>query len=454
MQRRPDGRFEAEIPSDVLVDGARIRYYLRAAGTRSRPQLFDPTTAPDSTYGFKVGEDREPPVILTTLRSSAAAFTWPAKLVARVSDNLGIASAAVEVRQGDDSFWLGLLPIATTSPEWRMAQFPNVGALGDVFEYRIVAVDASRAANTTHLPAVGWQRIELVEELEDDFEGGAWWSHASLVLDHADPWHLSADFDHTPGGSWAWRAGSDTEEYPAGISAELITDEFEIGVGARASVWSWIDVEPNGLSQAFDGCFIQAAPADQATWTTLIPTSGYTHVVAAGGGSHLLRPGDHCLSGRARTWVPLGFDLSSFAQQRIRLRFVFESDPVASPFRLRGWALDDFRIEPGSQLPSDAEVADTGSHALLTGPPGPSPSRGPIQFNVRVQPATPVVQLDLFDVRGRLVHTATHEQPVAGLQVLVWDGRLGRGLAAPAGVYYYRLASRWGIERGSVTLVR
>ena len=148
------------------------------------------------------------------------------------------------------------------------------------------------------------------------------------------PGALASGLDHTPDGDWAWRAGSDAAEYAAGISAALVTEAYAVGVGARARVWSWMDVEPNGSAEAFDGGLVQARLDGEANWVTLVPESGYTHVVAAGGGAHLLRPGDRCLSGRARTWVPLAFDLDRFAGGRVRLRFVFESDAVASPVRL------------------------------------------------------------------------------------------------------------------------
>jgi len=454
MQREADGTFAGEIPAERLTDGAQVRYFLRAAGTRTRQPLFDPPGAPDATHAFVVGEDREPPTIETRLRARAAAFAWPAKLTAYIHDNLGIASAAVEVRHGKDHFWLGLAPGSGAFRDQWEAQFPNIGTLGDVFEYRFVVVDGSRAAHTARMPAEGWQQLELVAELDDGFEAGTWWSHASLVLDHEDPWSLASGYDHTPNGRWAWRAGNDAEEYAAGISAELVTEAYAVGVGARARVWSWLDVEPNGIAEAFDGGFIQARREGEADWVTMVPEGGYTHVVAGSGGSHLLRPGDACLSGRARTWVPLEFDLSRFAGSRVRLRFVFESDAVASPFSLRGWLLDDFFVDPGSGAPTDATLGTGERGPLLAGFPGPSPGRAPIRFRLRAAAAVGSLRLTLFDVRGRLVRSIARDAFTSGAHEVLWDGRSSTGLAAPAGVYYYRLASRWGVERGSFTLVR
>ena len=58
------------------------------------------------------------------------------------------------------------------------------------------------------------------------------------------------------------------------------------------------------------------------------------------------------------------------------------------------------------------------------------------------------VNLDVFDVRGRLVRQLVHERLSTGQVVVQWDGRDENGQAASSGVYFYRLVA------GSTTITR
>lgn len=60
-----------------------------------------------------------------------------------------------------------------------------------------------------------------------------------------------------------------------------------------------------------------------------------------------------------------------------------------------------------------------------------------IRFQIP-EPANPV-RLGLFDVSGRLVHWLIDRPMDPGSQVLVWDGRDGRGAPVGSGVYFLRL---------------
>jgi len=63
-------------------------------------------------------------------------------------------------------------------------------------------------------------------------------------------------------------------------------------------------------------------------------------------------------------------------------------------------------------------------------------------------PATVRVNLDVFDVSGRLVRQLVHERPSTGQVVVEWDGRDDNGGEASSGVYFYRLVA------GSTTITR
>lgn len=58
------------------------------------------------------------------------------------------------------------------------------------------------------------------------------------------------------------------------------------------------------------------------------------------------------------------------------------------------------------------------------------------------------VSLRVFDLKGRLVRVLLEEPVDTDRRTVAWDGRTGRGKAAPSGVYVYRLIA------GGRTLVR
>jgi flagellar hook assembly protein FlgD len=64
------------------------------------------------------------------------------------------------------------------------------------------------------------------------------------------------------------------------------------------------------------------------------------------------------------------------------------------------------------------------------------------------------VQVDISDVRGRLVQRILDEHRDAGSHTVVWDGRDRHGRTASTGVYFYRVAGGRSAATGRVLLLR
>ncbi|MBM4118284.1 T9SS type A sorting domain-containing protein, partial [bacterium] len=65
------------------------------------------------------------------------------------------------------------------------------------------------------------------------------------------------------------------------------------------------------------------------------------------------------------------------------------------------------------------------------------------------------VTLSIHDISGRLVRTLADAQSFsAGRSELVWDGLDAAGLAAPSGVYFYRLETAAGAAARPMLLVK
>jgi flagellar hook assembly protein FlgD len=64
-----------------------------------------------------------------------------------------------------------------------------------------------------------------------------------------------------------------------------------------------------------------------------------------------------------------------------------------------------------------------------------------------------VLEVGIFDVTGRRVHTLAKGLFTAGDRELVWDGRDSAGRQLPAGVYFASVSSAKGKSEGTKLLM-
>jgi hypothetical protein len=81
----------------------------------------------------------------------------------------------------------------------------------------------------------------------------------------------------------------------------------------------------------------------------------------------------------------------------------------------------------------------------------PSPFSASTRVWYRVTDAS-VVQLEIFDAGGRLVHSAKSSGVPAGVHLIEWDGHTSRGNSAQPGVYFVRLSA--GMRRWTWSVIR
>jgi hypothetical protein len=107
-------------------------------------------------------------------------------------------------------------------------------------------------------------------------------------------------------------------------------------------------------------------------------------------------------------------------------------------------------IAPG---PVDAPVIEgfKSRIALHQNRPNPFAPSTIISFAL---PEGGLVDLTVYDVRGRPVRRLTHEVMVQGLTEVVWDGKDARGRRAGSGVYFYRLETELGVFSRKMLLLR
>ncbi len=99
--------------------------------------------------------------------------------------------------------------------------------------------------------------------------------------------------------------------------------------------------------------------------------------------------------------------------------------------------------------PASSPVGDSGVGSYLTAGPNPMSERTMIAFAGAPQRT---VQLDVFDVRGRLVKRLIEGGSSSGR--VAWDGRDANGRRVPQGTYFLRMHSGGEVHQQKVAVVR
>jgi hypothetical protein len=138
-------------------------------------------------------------------------------------------------------------------------------------------------------------------------------------------------------------------------------------------------------------------------------------------------------------WQPQELDISALADgdPAVRLRFTLHSDGSVN---YGGWNLDDVELRGMSTIVTTdvASGAPPAAAVLYASVPNPGPPGATLRFDL---PVRGLVDLSIFDVRGRRVRTLLHGVREAGRHAVAWDGRADAGTPGPPGVYFYRLTT-------------
>ena len=148
--------------------------------------------------------------------------------------------------------------------------------------------------------------------------------------------------------------------------------------------------------------------------------------------------------------LPAAFSGSATA----RIRFYFHNGTGGTTGSRPKVAIDNVAVSGGGSLLVAGGGAGTSVHApaalesarpeLALARPRPNPSTGPLAIEFAL-PAEGRASLEVVDLAGRRI-AATGGAFAAGPHRWTWDGRDASGERAPAGVYFVRLVTPWGVR--------
>ena len=167
-----------EFSADIQVSslGSTVNYYIQTEDKFNRIYTL-PTEAPGSSFGFYVGEDTKPPLIDHIPIQFMLVTKDSLYINAHITDNLGLEVTEFEYKLNDvDQTPVELEHDTLSNYHGYFVFSPGQVKAGDQIKYRIRAVDASVAKNTSYHPDSGYHEFDIEEippsrdSYENDFE--------------------------------------------------------------------------------------------------------------------------------------------------------------------------------------------------------------------------------------------------------------------------------------------
>jgi len=426
--------YTADIPDLSPTDS--VYYYLAAADQQGRKATL-PKGAPLATFSFKIGSDLVAPTIEHAPLDYASVYATGISITAFVTDNIAVATIRLFYRKnGGDLDSLDMSPLVTPDL-FQGTIVPQNAQVGDIYEYKIKAVDNSRHANMTWMPESGYYQFSLKNSLIYDFELDA--SFAETTSNGDWEWGVpksGPNSAHSGSMVWATNLGGNYSDLTESI---LETPEISLAEQDSATLifWHWYQNEYS-QNTFWDGGNIKIS-VDNDSFRVIEPEGGYDGTIDNFNNFLGLEP---CFGGPASNgnfWHQETVDLTPYLNHSIKIRFHFASDQAVNDL---GWYIDDVEIafgtmtsvsetNPALNLPATFELHQN----------YPNPFNPETRIGYRLAQAGEVT-VEIFDLLGKKVATLVQQQQNAGSYTVVWQGKDDLGHNVSSGVYFYRLQVR------------
>jgi len=423
------GLYRAQLPSR----GAEVTifYYLSARDDKNRIGR-SPRAAPLALHSFTVGADTLAPTISHEPIEKKSVHDRSYPIVVQAKDNIGIAAVWVQFRKNGGALdSLELIP--TGLPDQYRGEIQAQGSVeGDLWEYRIVAVDASRRGNRACLPVSGFFAFRVMGGLIFDFE-----SEAQFTTSAPSDWQWGRPTSgprqaHSGMNVWATNLSGSYSSYS---DSRLDTPPIAIpptATSAYLRFWHWYEHEYSG-GTLYDGGNLKIS-VDGGPFTLVYPVGGYDNVVDSYNRVLGGQPAFGGPSGTGDFWHEEVLDLTPYVGHTVRVRFHFASD---SDVNMAGWYIDDASVDFTTLVstPSGASVAPV-TFQISEAYPNPF---NPATCVVVTVPTTSRLRLEVINTLGQRVRLLHDGELTPGQHRVQWDGSTEGGIPVPSGVYLLRL---------------
>ena len=406
-----------EFSGDLQVTslGTRVNYYIQTKDHYGRIYT-SPPEAPESSHGFYVGEDTIPPSIDHIPIQFMLITEDSMYIEAQITDNLGLAVTEVEYRINEvDQVPIQLEKDTLNKYHGYFIFSGGEVKVGDRIQYRIKAVDAASAQNTTFHPATDYHEFEIeeippsVDSYENDFEEGIS-DFLTSEFFYDKPVGFSSYGLHS---QHPYKAPNSDDTY-YNFYAQL---RIPIRLNAGNSYLSFDEiayVEPGedgtvfGDDEFWDYVIVEGSKDDGKTWHPFIDgwdcranatwDENYRNGYQAGSNDSQAIPKEDEKQYRL---INLLEDPYFQAGDVVLIRFRLFSDPYARGW---GWVIDNLRIQ-GTTSVKDFPMSPEAINIF------PVPSTGWLNVSLRLKESVSELKVGLLDLTGRELLLETYPYP-------------------------------------------
>ncbi len=396
-----------EFTGDLQVSslGTSVNYYLETLDNNNR-LYTSPSQAPEVSYSFYVGEDTVAPVIDHIPIQFMLITNDSMYIDAQITDNLGLTLTQVEYKIND----VDQTPIELTKDTLNKyhGYFIFTGGqvqVGDQIKYRIKAVDAAVARNTTYHPETDYHAFEIeeippsVDAYENDFEGGIS-DFLTSEFFHDKPVGFNSFGLHSEHPYKSPNKDDTFYDFYAQlrIPIRLNSDNSLLAFDEIAYIEPGEDGTVFGDDGFWDYVIVEGSKDDGKTWHPFADgwdcreyatwDENYRSGFLPGSNDSQAIPKESEI--RRRT-INMLTDSYFQSGDIVLIRFRLQSDPYARGW---GWLIDNLRIQ-GTTGVKDYPILPEGINIY------PVPSSGELNVSIQLRESIDRLQVDLMDLTGR-----------------------------------------------------
>ena len=436
--------FEGDIQVSSL--GTTVNYYIQTTDNYDRVYT-SPSRAPETSYGFFVGEDTIPPAIDHIPIQFMLITDDSLYITAKITDNLGLATTQVEYKINDvDQTPINLEKDTLNNYHGYFDFSGGQVNVGDEIKYRIKAVDAAAAQNTTYHPEADYHAFDIEEippsrdAYENDFEEGIS-DFLTSEFYHDKPVGFNSYGLHS---EHPYKAPNSDDTYynfyaQLRIPIRLSSDNSYMSFDEIAYIEPGEDGTVFGDDEFWDYVIVEGSKDDGKTWhpfedgwdcrSNTTWDENYRNGYLPGSNDSQAIPKEEEKQYRL---IDMLEDPYFQAGDIVLIRFRLLSDPYARGW---GWMIDNLRIQ-GTTSVKDYPMLPEGINIY------PVPSAGQLNVSIFMKESIDLLQVGLMDLTGRELLVRNYPYPGESFNEQFDIGHL------PNGVYLMKFSA------GDQTIVR
>ena len=398
-----------EFTGDLQVSslGITVNYYIQTLDNHNR-LYTSPSQAPGSSHAFYVGEDTQPPVIDHMPIRFMLITNDSMYITAQITDNLGLEVTQVEYKINEaDQTPIELIRDTLNKYHGHFVFTGGQVKVGDQIKYRIKAVDAAVAQNTTYHHETDFHEFEIEEippskdSYENDFEEGIS-DFLTIEFFHDKPVGFNSFGLHS---EHPYRAPNKDDTFydfyaQLRIPIRLSSDNSYMSFDEIAYIEPGEEGTVFGDDEFWDYVIVEGSKDDGKTWHPFADgwdcranatwDENYQNGIISGSGTNDSQaiPKEEETQYRLINMLEDPFFQSG---DIVLIRFRLQSDPYARGW---GWMIDNLRIQ-GTTAVKDYPLLAEGINIY------PVPSTGLLNVSIQMKESIAELQVVLMDLTGR-----------------------------------------------------